>query len=244
MTPDVFMLSSALLVGVFGSTHCALMCGGIAVSLSRQPADFVGSIALHGGRVLGYSFAGLCAASLVHTLVGFAPWPVLGTTLRATAGLLLLLAALKISGLSQKLTLKRVARWAAGPAHRWWQFLAPARAKLSGARTHSRSTQLLRTLGIGALWGWMPCGLSFTMLTAAMLRVDAIEGALLMLAFGIGTTPVMLTISRTGSSLMRKGGSAIAALLIAFAGVVTLSLPWLSARPELHGLLKGLGCLG
>lgn len=45
------------------------------------------------------------------------------------------------------------------------------------------------------LWGWLPCGLSTTLLAAAWLQADALNGALTMAAFGLGTLPMMLPLT-------------------------------------------------
>jgi sulfite exporter TauE/SafE len=59
----------------------------------------------------------------------------------------------------------------------------------------------LRRLGAGVLWGWLPCGLSATVLTAAWLQARASQGALTMLAFGLGTLPVMVPLTWSGARL-------------------------------------------
>jgi sulfite exporter TauE/SafE len=43
------------------------------------------------------------------------------------------------------------------------------------------------------LWGWLPCGLVYSVLIAAIATGSAINGGLLMLAFGLGTLPTLLT---------------------------------------------------
>lgn len=240
---DPFMLSSALLIGVFGSTHCALMCGGIAIGLSRQEPELWHNLSMHIGRILGYGLAGLIASSLVHTLVRFTFWPALGTSLRALAGLVLLLAALRIAAPASRWIPKRWLAWSASIGQRGWTAMAPWRHRMHSLTPKTPAARWARALIIGALWGWMPCGLSLTMLTAALLRADPFEGSLLMLAFGVGTTPMMLLLSQTGSRLSRLNSSRMAASVVAGIGLFTLLMPWLGARPELHDLLKGLGCL-
>jgi sulfite exporter TauE/SafE len=46
---------------------------------------------------------------------------------------------------------------------------------------------------LGSLWGWLPCGLVYSVLIAAIATGSAINGGLLMLAFGLGTLPTLLT---------------------------------------------------
>ena len=42
------------------------------------------------------------------------------------------------------------------------------------------------------LWGFLPCGMVYSVLTTALLTGSAVRGAGLMLAFGLGTLPNLL----------------------------------------------------
>jgi sulfite exporter TauE/SafE len=85
-------------------------------------------------------------------------------------------------------------------------------------------------MALGALWGLLPCGLIYSTLSWAATRGSALEGAVLMSSFGLGTLPIMLLTALGGQGamrllrqpLLRKTGGA---LLIAF-GVATLLTPW------------------
>jgi uncharacterized protein len=230
MPIDLLIVTSALLTGLFGSTHCALMCGGIAAGLSstcKSPRELW---FFHAGRVVAYSASGALASGVAQFVVGLMQWPQLGTYLRALAGVLLLFIALRIAGLGAK-------TFAKDPlAFGFWRALEPVRRRLLSDRSGWAK------LGIGAVWGWLPCGLSMTMLKVAVLRADVYEGALMMFFFGIGTLPLMHTIMRTGSRFTASAKPKLAASLLALAGVMTLAMPWLQTRPELHALLRGLGC--
>ena len=52
-------------------------------------------------------------------------------------------------------------------------------------------TSLPRALAYGAIWGWLPCGLVYTMLISSTAQNGTLHGALYMLAFGIGTVPAV-----------------------------------------------------
>ena len=241
MTIDLLILGSALLIGVFASTHCALMCGGVAVSLSARLGDgWIPAAQLQLGRVLGYSHAGALCGGFAQSVIGVLNWPQLGTFLRALAGVVLLIAAARIAGW------RHLDSWLPTLANKRWEFaswnwLAPLRHRVWPA---TQAPSAWQRLAMGALWGWMPCGLSLTMLKAALLRANALEGALMMAAFGLGTLPLMVGLSRTGS-YARSAPPRLAAALVACAGVITLAMPWLLHRPELHGLLSHLGwCVG
>ncbi len=128
----------------------------------------------------------------------------------------------------------------AAPGQAAYRLLQPLQRQLLPANTS------LRRLGAGVLWGWLPCGLSATVLTAAWLQASASQGALTMLAFGLGTLPVLVPLTwsgaRLGQWLQRGPWRTAAGLFVLLAGLLTLSAPWLMQVPGAHGLLTALGC--
>jgi sulfite exporter TauE/SafE len=76
-------------------------------------------------------------------------------------------------------------------------------------------------LAAGALWGWLPCGMVYSVLVTAMLSGSAARGGLTMLAFGLGTLPMLLGLGLAGTRLrawLRVRGVRIAcgALVLGF----------------------------
>jgi sulfite exporter TauE/SafE len=69
-----------------------------------------------------------------------------------------------------------------------WQRLQPFTAKLLPVNT------LPKALALGALWGWLPCGLVYSVLVSSLASGSATQGALIMAAFGVGTLPNLLLI--------------------------------------------------
>ena len=118
-------------------------------------------------------------------------------------------------------------RWASAPprARGLWQRLRPLQRRLLPADTAGKR------IALGMLWGWMPCGLSTTLLAAAWLQADARNGALTMAAFGLGTLPLMVPLTWSGARLgqrLQRGGWRIAAGAAgAGAGLLTIAAPWL-----------------
>ncbi|HZX81119.1 MAG TPA: sulfite exporter TauE/SafE family protein [Lysobacter sp.] len=231
-------LLSAMLTGLVGSGHCVAMCGGVATGFSAMAprAGWRYVIEPNLGRVLGYAAAGAVAGGLGHAIVDIASWPWLRTGLRLATGLMLLLIGLKL------LIGQRKALPYPSLGGGLWRVLKPLQGRLLPANTTGRR------LALGALWGWMPCGLSTTLLTAAWLQANATAGALTMAAFGLGTLPVMLPLTWSGQHLGRRLLQGrlrygVAALVMA-AGAMTMAAPWLmTAVPWLHGPLKAMGCL-
>lgn len=231
-------LASALLTGLVGSGHCAVMCGGIATGFSAMApkSGWRYVIEPNLGRVLGYMLAGAIAGGLGHAIVGVAALPWLRTALRVATGAVLLVAGLRL------LLGDRASSPYASLSSGLWNVLKPLQRGLLPATTSGRR------LALGALWGWMPCGLSTTLLTAAWMQASATNGALTMAAFGLGTLPVMLPLTWSGQHVGRrllKGNVRYGVgALVAAAGLVTMAAPWLvRVLPGLHGPLRALGCV-
>ena len=212
---------TALLAGLFGSTHCLAMCGGIATALGgasgrRSPWQ---ALLYSSGRVVSYALAGAVAGALGAS-VGFvfaaSSWSAL---LRLGTAIMVIIIGLDIS-----LGTGSAAYWLRAP-ERWggrlWRRLAPGRplALPSAPRT--------RALLLGLLWGWLPCGLVYSVLLAAALAGGAVGGSLTMLGFGLGTLPAMSALSYSGAWLPRRDGLTarlLGALLVA-CGIWTAILP-------------------
>lgn len=232
---DWIVIGGAVLSGLLGGAHCAAMCGGIATGFSVQHhGGWWMALQPNLGRVLGYALAGAIVGWIGHGMLDVARLPWLGTAVRAAVGSVLIVAALRL--------LDRQGRFAflGAPPGRLWQWLRPLQRRLLPANT------VARRMALGMVWGWMPCGLSTTLLAAAWLQASAMQGAITMLAFGLGTLPVMLPLTwagaRLGQRLQRTGWRYAAGTVVLLSGVLTLSAPWLAAVPVLHGALAALGC--
>ena len=237
MPIDWLTAGAALLTGLMGGVHCVAMCGGIATGFSAMAplAGWRRALEPNLGRIAGYTLAGALAGGLGFGIVGLAraDWIALGS--RMLVGAVLVLAALRL--LDRRGRLGFLARPAGG---RLWRHLRPLQRRLLPANTSGKR------IALGMLWGWMPCGLSTTLLAAAWLQADARNGALTMAAFGLGTLPLMLPLTwsgaRLGQRLQRGHWRAVTGTLVLSAGVLTLAAPWLMQVPALHGLLAALGC--
>lgn len=241
MPVDGLVLLAALLAGTLGSVHCAAMCGGIATGFSAvssgttSPArGWLPALQVNLGRVGGYVIAGALVGSFGGGLLRVLRIEGLALGLRMAAGLVLVLVALRLFDRSGRFD------FLARPGARLWQKLQPLhRALLPADRGWRR-------LALGVLWGWLPCGLSLSLLTAAWLQGNARDAALTMAAFGLGTLPMMLPLTWSGARLsgwlQRPGWRRAAGGFVLLAGLLTLSAPWLMRVPALHGLLSALGC--
>lgn len=234
MNADVLLLGGALLSGFLGSAHCALMCGGIATGFSaRSAGGWLAALEPNLGRILGYALAGALAGGVGHGIVSVARWPALALSARAAAGLVLVVAALRLFDRRGRFAILRA------PGFIWKRWLSPMQAYLPAGGHLGR-------LAGGMFWGWLPCGLSVTVLLAAWLQSSALLGAMLMFCFGLGTLPAMVSLTWSGArlGLRLQQGSARTALasLILVAGLLTTMAPWIARNPHIHGVLQALGC--
>jgi sulfite exporter TauE/SafE len=235
MPIDIILLSAAFLTGLLGSTHCVLMCGGIATAVPAQvkTSPFKNALALNASRVLAYTLAGLVVGSISTGFIQLLPIEALSIMARAAVGIVLLLVAIRLLDTKAKFA------WLNKPNQWLWRFIQPL-------QKHLPQNPGLRMLSQGFLWGFLPCGLSGTMLIAAWLSASPLQASLIMLSFGLGTLPAMTALSWSGvrlsSVLMKPKNRVIGSSVIAGAGLITLFAPWLSAIPFLHSSLTALGC--
>jgi sulfite exporter TauE/SafE len=205
---DALALLPFFVAGLVGSVHCVGMCGGIvgafsvaaprrafpvAVVAAHAPAmalDGAGRVlAYNAGRIGSYMAAGALAGGLlggVRQLAGAAPLQLAAYWL---ANLMLVALGLYLMNA--------------------WQGLARLESlgKLLWSRLQPLTRHLLpidhpgKALALGALWGWLPCGMVYSMLMSAMLSGSASGGAAVMLAFGLGTLPALFTMGLFGNVL-------------------------------------------
>jgi uncharacterized protein len=176
-------LFSAFLAGLLGSLHCLGMCGGIVAALSvnlpQRPWSYL--LAYNLGRLSSYVIAGAVAG-----VIGAQFYQFLAPQRAATAALWIPAIFMFVLGL-----------YIGG----WWQFLGWL--EKGGAYLWRRIEPLGRhllpvrspwqALALGLLWGWLPCGLVYSILVFALSAGSAAHGALLMLAFGLGTLPMLFS---------------------------------------------------
>ena len=222
---DGVAMSAALVAGLIGSAHCFGMCGGIAGAMGMAAAQNGvrgGRLGLQAtlynvGRITSYVVAGVIVGLLGSALGDMIDLPSWSLWLRGITGLVLVLLGLQIAFGWRLLTfLER------GGA-RLWRRLSPLAGRLLGKRS------AINALGLGMLWGWLPCGLSYSMLLIATTTGTAVGGGAIMLAFGLGTLPSMIGASYAGGRIGGLPGGrrtrVIAGLLIALMGIWTAAVP-------------------
>lgn len=213
------LLATAFVMGLLGSAHCFGMCAGLSglfavnASVASLRAQMPLAVAYNGGRVLSYAFLGVMVAMLGQTIVGAIPN--IAAPVRFASGLLIVVVGLQVAF--------------------GWRFLAPV--EKAGGQLWNRIapaakgllpvTSTRKALALGLLWGWLPCGLVYSVLLLAATTANALYGGLVMIAFGIGTMPAMImtgiSASRLAQFMSRKRLGA--GLLIVLIGALTLAMP-------------------
>lgn len=176
---------AVFLIGLLGGTHCVSMCGGIVGALTVQMPgqsrrDWPIHLAYNLGRIVTYTVLGavLGAIGTAGLLLDDVLPVQLG--LYVLANLMLIALGLYLTGFTQLLA--PVER--AGGAI--WRRIQPVTRRFLPARKMSQA------LPLGLLWGFLPCGLVYSVLTTSLLTGSATRGAGLMLAFGLGTLPNLM----------------------------------------------------
>lgn len=187
MLSDVSLLA-AFIVGLLGGVHCAGMCGGIVAALSLGMPVHATQRAARWPLLLAYNLARITSYTLAGALMGGVGW-----------------LAAHWSGLHQ---VQLVLQWLAAVfmlalglyLGGWWQGLAVL--ERAGGHVWTRIEPLGRrflpvrhpgqAFALGLVWGWLPCGLVYSVLVWSVSTADPLYGAALLLSFGLGTLPNLL----------------------------------------------------
>ena len=238
------------MIGLLGGVHCVGMCGGIvsafSVASSRRPfpvavtngsgavaqapvlSDALRVAAYNTGRVSSYAIAGAIAGGVAEgarTLSFVSSLQIGGYWL---ANLMLVALGLYLMDVWRGLARLENA------GQLVWRRVQPLMKYLLPVDSSAKA------FALGGLWGWVPCGMVYSVLLTAMMTGSASSGAMVMLAFGAGTLPVLLTMGMLGTrlqTLTRKRWVRVfsGCIIVAFGllGIVRavngLSLGWLDA---------------
>ncbi len=176
----------AFLLGLFGSAHCVMMCGGISGSLGGglvrlrvRERPWQPTFTYNFGRIASYVALGALAGVLGRAIDSVPGLADARLVLRLCAGAVVVGAGLYIAGWRRFALIERLG----APV---WRRVQPVAARFIG------SPSTLAGLAVGALWGLLPCGLVYAAFGLALASGSASSGALVMAAFGLGTAPAMV----------------------------------------------------
>lgn len=234
-------LIPVFLTGLVGGLHCIGMCGGIVSAFSvasgrpfpvavvasagpgaasiRQTGGMSRSalraLSYNGGRISSYMLAGAAAGSLGGGVLLLTRLALLQQGFYWIANGILIALGLYTMGVWHGLsTLEKFGQIA-------WRRVSPLTSHLLPLDSNAK------IIAMGALWGWLPCGMVYSSLLTAMLSGSARSGALVMLAFGVGTLPALMMMGILGSHMKQKlqnpAFRLMAGLLILAFGVLGLA---------------------
>ncbi|MEM9142073.1 MAG: sulfite exporter TauE/SafE family protein [Bacteroidota bacterium] len=233
------MFLSAIILGFMGSLHCAGMCGPIAFMLPvdrGSPFKKALQVSLyHVGRLTAYGLIGLLFGLLGRGLYVFG----MQQKLSIGIGLLMIGLVLIPAGLLQANTLSR-------PLYK-----TISKVKmLLGQELRKKNPDTFLTIGF--LNGFLPCGLVYMALFGAIAMAGAVQGALYMILFGLGTVPLMTTAVYFSGLLKGVVKQRIQRLIPVFVFLVGLifiirglglGIPYLSPEPINQVVTSQMECM-
>lgn len=184
-SPEISGASFAamLLVGLSTSPHCLGMCGGILLSVCDRADTRVrlgADLAYNAGRMLSYTALG-------------AAFGALGTVLTYT----LSMKSMLFTMLGLAVALLGLNMWGLLPA------LPSFPDETAAACRLPEKLRRQAPLIVGLLTGLMPCGAMYAAWLCAMSSGSAGSGAAVMLAFALGTVPLLLAFAMLGALMPR-----------------------------------------
>lgn len=220
--PELSLLS-AFLVGLLGGGHCVGMCGGIvsAVSLSMpgQKPNAGFHFSYNTGRIASYTVAGLLAGLLGSSSLFLNHLLPVEKALYLLANLMLITLGLYLAGWWRGVLILEKA------GGTLWKRIQPLSKTFLPVHTARQA------FALGLLWGWLPCGLVYSVLVAALATGSAWQGGALMLAFGLGTLPTLLAMGMAAVRLRQflqnvwiRRGSGLLVLAFGVFGLIKLAL--------------------
>jgi len=180
---------TAFMVGILGGVHCLGMCGGVVGTLtfSLKPEvqlswwrGFPYQLAYNLGRISSYMLIGALFGWLGSSITNLATFLPMQQILQFIAGSFMLVLGLYLGSWWNGVI--RVEKLGAG----LWMKIQPFVKKLTPIKN------IPQAYLYGMVWGWLPCGLIYSMLIMALTSGGALNGGLLMLSFGLGTLPNLL----------------------------------------------------
>jgi sulfite exporter TauE/SafE len=211
--------AAVFLIGLLGGVHCIGMCGGIVGALTLQTPRRSRAWSMHlaysTGRIVSYAAAGAIMGLIGGAGLMFNHVLPVQMLFYVLANLMLVGLGLYLAGLAGELVrLESLGAWL-------WRHVQPYSVRFLPADTVTKAFVL------GTLWGWLPCGLVYSVLATALVSGSAASGAGVMLAFGLGTLPNLLlagmVFKRLREITANRRLRLVAGALVAFFGFAGLA---------------------
>lgn len=224
---DLIVIGSAFLLGLGSSLHCLGMCGPLvmAIPFPRNRQTTLTKVLYFSGKALTYGFMGLLVGGLGIRYI----WGDIQQYLSVLAGVIIILIAL----FPLLIPAKASSRWVFQSFQkvfkriqtnpRWWHFLQ-----------------------LGMLNGVLPCGMVYMALTLSFASGNALNGFVAMIAFSLGTTPILWAVTLIKDKITPVIRRKLRPITIAIAIIVgvllilrgmNLGIPFIS--PQMDNILHG-----
>lgn len=201
------LVLTGLLMGLAGGPHCLAMCGlgCTAVVRATNGQDANSALHFHIARIAGYGFLGGLAGASTQSI----GWLTAQSTVLRPVWTVLLLATFSFG--FWLMASARQPGWLEKMGRQAW-----GKVRILSNRTGKGAPWL-----VGGLWALMPCGLLYSALLVAMLSGSAVNGAVTMLLFGLGSTLVMTLGASLFQRVFRQAqGARLQALIFRTIGLV------------------------
>lgn len=212
------LISMAFITGLLGTGHCIGMCGGLVGALSLSEAGQKGGwffhLLYHTGRITTYTLIGALVGWLGSAMAYTDRFRLVTRSLLLASDVFVILIGLGTAGLFAWLNASKL------------EFPGPMRTLTIVTQRLRRLPPALAALPLGLLFGFIPCGWLYQIAITAAQSASIVTGALMLLAFGLGTAPSLLLLGGTAhwmSGRARLWMLRIAGLVVAAMGVVNLT---------------------
>ncbi|GGP75430.1 sulfite exporter TauE/SafE family protein [Shewanella ulleungensis] len=218
-----YNVGGAFIVGLMGAAHCFGMCGGLIGAFSTNIPNNGQSrlanqlrflLSYNLGRITSYTLAGALVGGSASALGQLFDADIYLLCLRIFAGFMMILTGLYIAQIWFGIVhIEKVGKVL-------WRYLQPLTRKVLPIK-HPHQALLA-----GMVWGWLPCGLVYSTLTWSVASGSALQGALIMLAFGLGTLPALFAAGMAAKTLaqwvQKRAVRLLSGLLLVLFGLQTL----------------------
>lgn len=232
------MLISAFVLGLLGSFHCVGMCGPIAFMLPVDRTNNFKKISqitiYHVGRLLAYSIIGLIFGLIGKSLYIFG----FQQQLSIVIGIIMIFIVLIPQKTFNKYNVTKPI----------YKLISKVKSALGNTLKRKRTDTFLT---IGFLNGFLPCGLVYMAIFAAIASGNALNGSIYMAVFGLGTIPLMTSaiyFSQFLKGSARQRIQKAIPIFVVLIGILFilrglgLGIPYISPQPVYDMVSNGMSC--
>ncbi|GAB5538894.1 MAG: sulfite exporter TauE/SafE family protein [Salibacteraceae bacterium] len=173
-------LLAAISIGFLGSAHCLGMCGPFLLAVNQGRQSWKNDVLHHSGRLLTYIFFGVIAGAMGQTF----------SLLGLQQGFSITLGIVMITSVALVMVGRQF--------HEVESALGRVAIRFSSWIRQAGFTQTQIRFLSGMSNGLLPCGLVYLALAGAANTFTPWDGAIFMFAFGAGTLPALIAVSKFG----------------------------------------------